>query len=172
MLLFFLSVCWILEIFFFILWQGQYFVLINIGTWTKSFVEHHYFLYQRKKLFFITYLFNFSFCCSAYFFNHLGFLTSKGKRSTILLLLLFIFYMVELQKAERPILTITIDILCKYLVSTLNWLPNFPHKTWVDPGEGLFTCQVNCRKWGSSCNRLCISCRRWPPDHYNHNALI
>ena len=37
-------------------------------------------------------------------------------------------------------------------VSTLDWLPNFPHKAWVDPGEGSFTCQVNRRElsvWGS-----------------------
>ena len=32
------------------------------------------------------------------------------------------------------------------LVSTLDWLPNFPHKTWVDPDEGSFTWQVNRRE--------------------------
>ena len=31
------------------------------------------------------------------------------------------------------------------------WLPNFPHKALVDPGEGSFTYQVNRREWGSNC---------------------
>ena len=37
-------------------------------------------------------------------------------------------------------------------VSTLDWLPNFPHKAWVDPGEGSF-------KWiALSGNRTVIAC--------------
>ena len=38
---------------------------------------------------------------------------------------------------------------------------NFPHKAWVDPGEGLFTYQVNCREWGLNCNRLCSNQSPW-----------
>ena len=49
---FFLSVFWILEIYLFILQPGQYFLLINIRTWMKFFVGRHYFLYQRNKLFY------------------------------------------------------------------------------------------------------------------------
>ena len=47
-------------------------------------------------------------------------------------------------------------------VSTLNWLPNFPHKAWVDPGEGSFTCQVNRCEWESNCDCLCSN----DHDHY------
>ena len=43
-------------------------------------------------------------------------------------------------------------------VSTLDLLPNFPHKAWVDPGEGSFTCQVNRRELWS--NRS-----PWPLSH-------
>ena len=41
----------------------------------------------------------------------------------------------------------------QYPVSTLDWLPNFPHKAWVDPGEGSFICQVNRRERESNHNR-------------------
>ena len=59
--------------------------------------------------------------------------------------------MVELHEAEKPILAI-IDIIfvSQCPVSTLDWLPNFPHKVWVDPGEGSFTFQVSHREWESN----------------------
>ena len=49
----------------------------------------------------------------------------------------------------------------------------FPHKAWVDPGEGSFTCQVNCREWGSNCDCLCSSRRLYPLYHssYSENCL-
>ena len=46
-------------------------------------------------------------------------------------------------------------------VSTLDWLPNFPHKVWVDPGEGLFTCQVNHRERESNRDHLCSNRSSW-----------
>ena len=52
------------------------------------------------------------------------------------------FYMVEMQGPEKPIFII-IDTICRvsqFLVSTLDWLPNFPHKAWVDPDGVSFTC--------------------------------
>ena len=65
----------------------------------------------------------------------------------------FYFYIVELQEAEKPIFAI-IDTL-KVNVSTLDRLPNFPHKAWVDQGEGSFTCQVNRCERESNRDRLC-----------------
>ena len=61
---------------------------------------------------------------------------------------LFLFYMVELQGAEKPIFAIINTMYDRHYVSSQChvWLPNFPHKAWVDPGEGSFTCQVN-RPW-------------------------
>ena len=50
-------------------------------------------------------------------------------------------------------------------VGTLKWLPNFPHKAWVDPGEGSFTCQVNRYEWWWNCDRLYSSRRRRPLYH-------
>ena len=50
-------------------------------------------------------------------------------------------------------------------VSTLDWLSNFPHKAWVDPGEGLFTCQVNRREWETNRDRLCSNRSPWPLYH-------
>ena len=72
--------------------------------------------------------------------------------------------------AEKPILAIIALFKCP--VSALNWLPNFPHKAWVDPGEGSFTCQVNRREWGLKYDHLCnfvvdmlllITWKKWYP---------
>ena len=37
-------------------------------------------------------------------------------------------------------------------VRTLNWLPNFPHKAWVDPGKVSFTCQVQLEQNAYFCS--------------------
>ena len=72
--------------------------------------------------------------------------------------------MVELHEAEKPIFTI-IDTVSHCPVSTLDWLPNFPHKAWVDPGEGSFICQVNRREWESNRDRLRSNRSPWPLYH-------
>ena len=60
-------------------------------------------------------------------------------------------------------------------VSTLDWLPNFPHKAWVDPREGSFTCQVNRNhEWESNRYRLCSNRSPWSLYHgayYTHMDL-
>ena len=50
-------------------------------------------------------------------------------------------YMVELHEAEAHFHNYR-HYVSQCPVSTLDWLPNFPHKAWVDPGkeEGSFTC--------------------------------
>ena len=45
-------------------------------------------------------------------------------------------------------------------VSTLDWLPNFHHKVWL---EGSFTCKVNRCVWGSNRDRFCSN---RSPYHY------
>ena len=50
-------------------------------------------------------------------------------------------------------------------VNTLDWLPNIPHKAWVDLGEGSFTFQVNQREWESNRDRLCSNPSPWPLNH-------
>ena len=56
-------------------------------------------------------------------------------------------------------------------VSTLEWLPNFPHKAWVDPDEGSFTCQVNHREWESNRYRLCSNRSPWPLNHGAYSIM-
>ena len=56
-------------------------------------------------------------------------------------------------------------------VSTLDWLSNFPHKAWVDPGEGSFTCQLNCREWESNRDLLCSNRSPWPLYHGVYTEL-
>ena len=57
-------------------------------------------------------------------------------------------------------------------VSTLDWLPNFPHKAWVDPGEGSFTCQVNRCERESNRDRLCSNRSPWTLYHYTYTLGI
>ena len=80
-------------------------------------------------------------------------------------------YMVELHEAEKPIFAI-IDTVCQCPVSSLDWLPNFPHKAWVDPGEGSFTCQVNRREWESNCDSLCSNRSPWPLYHSALSTIL
>ena len=55
------------------------------------------------------------------------------------------------------------NYVSQYPVSTLDWLPNFPHKAWVDPGE-----VYSLAKWiAVSGNRTAIACAAIEVhDHY------
>ena len=52
----------------------------------------------------------------------------------------------------------------------MDWLPNFPHKVWVDQGEGSFTCLVNRRGWESTATAFCIAIEVHEHDHYTTTA--
>ena len=73
-------------------------------------------------------------------------------------------------------LPISIWLNCRRLrsqcpVSTLDWLPNFPHKALVDPGEGSFTCLVSCSELSgdrtviAGGNFNCLPFWRFPPAY-------
>ena len=86
-------------------------------------------------------------------------------------------YMVELQEAEKPTFHNYRHLVSQCPVSTLDWLSNYPHKAWVDPGKGSFTCQVNRRERKSNRNCLCSNRSPWPQYHganwlYNKQAFL
>ena len=54
-----------------------------------------------------------------------------------------------------------ISLFSQLSLSEPYWLPNFPHKAWVDLRGGLFTCQVNCSELRSNCNYLCSNWSLW-----------
>ena len=56
-------------------------------------------------------------------------------------------------------------------VSILDWLPNFPHKAWVDLDKGLFTFQVNRREL-SRARTAITSITIKVHDHYTTAPLI